>query len=129
MAGYSDIILKYGTYGRVYIRHYQNVYNTYEVCLNGFSSTDGWAICRSKGYMYSGYSRYVISLYIYLIFEPDQTLSFIYVLYGNVHFIFSTSPINHHTTVSINCYSYNIYSCDIKTQSYCSQATYLYCHG
>lgn len=59
-ARYADVSLEYGTHGRVYIRHYQYGYNTYEVCSNGFSNTDGEAICRSRGLSYSSYTTYVI---------------------------------------------------------------------
>lgn len=60
LVGYSDVTLEYGTYGRVYIRHYLYGYNRYEVCSDGFSSTDGEALCRSKGFSYSSFSTYVI---------------------------------------------------------------------
>lgn len=59
-ARYADVSLEYGTHGRVYIRHYQYGYNTYEVCSNGFSNTDGEAICRSRGMSYGSYTTYVI---------------------------------------------------------------------
>lgn len=59
LAGYSDVTLMYGTYGRVYIRHYQYGLDRYEVCSDGFSNTDGETLCRSKGYSYSSFSTYV----------------------------------------------------------------------
>lgn len=61
LTGYSDVTLEYGDYGRVYIRRYQYGYNRYEVCSDGFSSTDGEALCRSNGLTYSSYSTYVIN--------------------------------------------------------------------
>lgn len=67
MAGYSDVTLEHRTYGRVYIRHYQYGYNRYTVCSDGFSSTDGEALCRSKGYSYSYFSTYVIKHHIHFV--------------------------------------------------------------
>lgn len=67
LAGYSDVTFEHGTYGRVYIRHYQYGYNRYTVCSDGFSSTDGEALCRSKGYSYSYFSTYVIKHHIHFV--------------------------------------------------------------
>lgn len=93
-AGYSDVSLQYGTFGRVYIRHYQYGYNTYEVCSNGFSSTDGEAICRSRGLLYSSYSTYVI--YNHSIFEID--LKCLILMYCNLMVILF--PELHQATIS-----------------------------
>lgn len=125
--GISDVTIEHGTYGRVYIAHFQNGYKNYEVCSNGFSSTDGVAICHTWGLAYSSYSTYVICNH--WIFESNQTLTYGYVLFCNMYFISSHSPMNHYTTVNTNCYSYDIHSCAIRTQSYCSDVVYIYCHG
>ena len=56
LSGYSSVDIEYGNYGRVYINHYDYGYNRYEVCSYSYSSRDGEALCRSKGYQYSYYS-------------------------------------------------------------------------
>lgn len=67
LSGYSDVTIEYGTDGRVYIRDYQYGHSKYEVCSDRFSSTDGEALCRSKGYSYSYFSTYVIKYHLLFV--------------------------------------------------------------
>lgn len=85
MAGYSDVTLEYGTSGRVYIRHNQYGYDRYEVCSDGFSSTDGEALCRSKGYSYSSFSTYVIKYHLLFVSNEICVMKFLCIVH---HFSF-----------------------------------------
>lgn len=128
LAGYSDVTLMYGTYGRVYIRHYQYGLDRYEVCSDGFSNTDGETLCRSKGYSYSSFSTYVNKYHLMIVSNVICVMICIVLFIIFIPFC-STTPRNHYHTVATNCYLSDISNCIIQTQSYCSRAVYLYCSG
>lgn len=81
LSGYSDVTIEYGTYGRVYIRDYQYGYNRYEVCSDSFSSTDGEALCRSKGYSYSYFSTYVIRYHLLFVWNEVCVMKWLGIAY------------------------------------------------
>lgn len=95
-AGYSDVTIEYGTYGRVYIRDYQNGYNNYEVCSDGFSLTDGEALCRSKGYSYSYFSTYVIKYHLLFVSNEVCVMKWL----GIVHFFSILIPVPLQETIT-----------------------------